>query len=115
MSYNKAYTEKNIQKLIGNSLKDENRLDANHKEVVLDMLLQKMAQPKKEFQPSIVSVIGLSIMWIVATILVFTEFKDSIYMLNVIKAALGLSMLLIPVSSIILIILKLRSHEKRMV
>jgi hypothetical protein len=115
MSNKKTYTEKNIQKLIGSSLKDENRLDTHHKEMVLDMLLQKMAQPKKEFQPGPVSVIGLSVMWIVATILVFTEFKDSIYMLDLIKAALGLSMLFIPVSSIILIILKLRSHEKRMV
>ena len=115
MSSKKAYTEKNIQKLIGSSLKDENQLDAQFKEVVLDMLLQKMAQPKKESQPRPVSVIGLSVMWIVATILVFTEFKDSIYMLDLIKAALGLSMLFIPVSSIILIILKLRSHEKRMV
>jgi len=115
MSIKKAYTEKNIQKLIGSSLKDKNRLDTHYKEVVLDMLLQKIAQPKKEFQPRPVSVIGLCVMWIITTILVFTEFKDSIYILDVIKAALGLSMLLIPVSSIILIILKLRSHEKRMV
>lgn len=115
MSNKNTYTEKNIQKLIGSGLKDENRLDAHHKEVVLDMLLQKVAQPKKKFQPAPVSVIGLSVMWIVATLLVFTELKDSIYMLDLIKAALGLSMLLIPVSSIVLIILKLRSHEKRMV
>lgn len=115
MSNKKAYTEKNIQKLIDSSFKDENRLDAQHKEVVLDMLLQKMAQQKKEFQSRPVSVIGLSVMWIVTTILVFTEFKDSTYILDFIKAALGLSMLLIPVSSIILIILKLSSHEKKMV
>ena len=115
MSNKKAYTEKNIQKLISSSLKDKDQLNAQHKKVVLDMLLQKMAQQKKEFQPRPVNVIGLSVMWIVITVLLFTELKDSIYMMDIIKAALGLSMFLIPVSSIILIIIKLRSHKKKMV
>lgn len=115
MSNKKTYTEKNIQKLISSSLKDENQLNAQHKDVVLNMLLQKMVQQKKEFQPKPINVIGLSVMWIVIPVLLFTEFKDSIYMLDFIKAALCLSLFLIPVSSIVLIILKLRLYEKKMV
>ena len=115
MSNNKIHTEKNIKKLIRTSLKEENRLDTKHKEVVLDFLLQKMEQQKKEIYPKAVSVIGLSMMWIVAVILSFTEFKDSIFILSLIQTALKMSLLLIPVSSIVLIILKLRTHEKRVV
>ena len=115
MSNNKIHTEKNIKKLIRTSLKEENRLDTKHKEVVLDFLLQKMEQQKKEIHPKTVSVIGLSMMWIAAVILSFTEFKDSISILSLIQTAIKMSLLLIPVSSIVLIILKLRTHEKRMV
>lgn len=115
MSKKKVHTDKNIEKLIRCSLKEENRLDTRHKEVVLDFLLQKMEQQKKEIYPKAVSVIGLSTMWIAAVVLSFTEFKDSIIILSLIQTALKLSVFLIPVSSIVLIILKLRTHEKRMV
>ena len=115
MSNKKLYTEKNIQKLIRSSLKEDNQLDTQQKEVVLNLLLQKMEQQKKEIHPKTVSVIGLFIMWIVAVILSFTEFKDSIIILYLIKTALKMSLFLIPVSSIVLIILKLRTNEKRMV
>lgn len=115
MNNKKLYTEKNIQKLISSSLKDENRLDGQQKKVVLDLLLQKIPQQRKKVQPKSVSVIGLSIMWIFTTIMIFTGFADSIQILDLIKVALGLSILLIPVSSIVLIILKLRSNEKTMV
>jgi hypothetical protein len=115
MSNKKVHTEKNIEKLIRSSLKNENQLDMRHKEVVLDFLLQKMELQKKEIQPKTVSVIGLSIMWIAAVIISFTVFKDSVLILSLIQTALKMSLLLIPVSSIVLIILKLRTHEKRMV
>lgn len=114
MSKKKSYTEKNIQKLIDSSLKTEYRLDIQHKETVLDLLLQKMEQQKKETLPMSASVIGLSIMWIVAVILVFTELKDSLFMLDLIKVALSFSLFLIPVSSIVIVILKLKTHEPPM-
>ena len=115
MSNKKIHTEKNIEKLIRSSLKEENRLDTRHKEVVLDFLLQKMEKQKEEVHPKTVSIIGLSLMWIAAVILSFIEFKDSIIILNFIQTALKVSLFLIPVSSIVLIILKLRTHEKRVV
>ena len=115
MNNKKADTEKNIEKLIRSSLKEENRLETRHKEVVLDFLLQKMEQQKKEITSKTVSVIGLSMMWIVAVVLSFTEFKNSIIIMNLIQTALKMSVILIPVSSIVLIILKLRTHEKRVV
>lgn len=115
MNNKKVHTEKNIEKLIRSGLKEDNRLDSRHKEVVLDFLLQKMEQKKKETYPKIASVIGLSLMWIAAVILSYTEFKDSIIILHLIKTALKMSLFLIPVSSIVLIILKLKTHEKRMV
>lgn len=115
MTNKKIHTEKNIEKLIRSSLKEENRLEVQQKEVVLDILLQKMEQQKKETHPMIAGVIGLTMIWIAAIILLFTEFKDSIIILNLIKTALGLSLFLIPVSSVVLIILKLKTYEKRMV
>jgi len=115
MNNKKVHTEKNIEKLIRSSLKEESRLDSRHKEVVLDFLLQKMEPQKKEIHPKTVSVIGLSLMWIAAVILSFTEFKDSTIILSLIQTALKMSLFLIPVSSIVLIILKLRTHEKRVV
>lgn len=115
MSNRNTYTEKNVQKLIGSSLKDENKPDTQYKDVVLNMLLQKIAQQKRELQPKPINVIGLSVMWIIIPVLLFAAFTDSIYILDFIKIALGLSLFFIPVSSIILIILKLRSHEKKMV
>ena len=115
MTNKKINTEKNIEKLIRSSLKDENRLEVQQKEVVLDILLQKMKQQKKETHPMIAGVIGLTMIWIAAIILLFTEFKDSIIILNLIKTALGLSLFLMPVSSVVLIILKLKTYEKRMV
>jgi hypothetical protein len=115
MSNKKENSESNIQKLIGSSLRIENLPDPNHKEVVMNMLLQKLAQQKKVFQPKPASVIGIFVLWIFTVLLVFIGLKDSTYIFDLVKTALGLSMLLIPVSSIILIILKLWSHEKRIV
>jgi hypothetical protein len=115
MSYKKLYTEKNIQKLISSSLKNEDRLDTPHKEVVLDMLLQKLAPQRKTSQTRPVIVIALFMLWVVITVLAFTGLAIPVSILDLIKAALGLSMLLIPVSSIVLIISKLKSHEKSIV
>jgi hypothetical protein len=115
MSNKGVYTEKNIQKLIRSGLKEENRLDTRHKEVVLDLLLQKLGQYKKENQPGSLSIIGLSGLWLAAVILAFTAANDSLYLLDLLKVALSINLLLIPVSSIVIIISKLRTHEKRMV
>lgn len=114
MSNKKVHIEKKIEKLIRYSLKEENRMNTQHKEVVLDLLIQKLPQQEKENQPEILSVIGLSVLWIVVVILVFSKIENSSYILDLIKVALSISLILIPVSSIVLIILKLRTHEKRM-
>lgn len=115
MSDKRTYMEKNIKKLIHSSFKEENQLDAQQKNAVLNMLLLKVDQQKRDLQPEPLIVIGLSVIWIVLSVLLFSKFKNSIYMLDFIKAALGLSMFLIPVSSIILIILKSKRYEKKLV
>lgn len=115
MSIKRIHTEKNIQKLISSALNDENRLDKHHKEVVLDLLLEKMDRQTKRVEPKPASIIALSTLWIAISILVFAGFTDSMNISDLLKAALGLSMLFIPVSSIVLIISKLRSNEKTMV
>jgi hypothetical protein len=115
MNIKKTYTERNIEKLIVSSLKKENQLNEQIKNDVLNLLLPKVAQQKKESQHKTLIHIGLSVTWIVIPLLVFSEFKNSTYMLDFIKAALSLSLFLIPFSSIILIIIKMRSHEKKMV
>jgi hypothetical protein len=115
MNIKKIYTERNIEKLIVSSLKKENQLNEQLKKDVLNLLLPKLAQQKKELQHKPRIVIGLSVIWIVIPLLVFSEFKNSTYILDFIKAALSLSLFLIPFSSIILIIIKMRSHEKKMV
>jgi hypothetical protein len=115
MSNRMTYTERNIGKLINSSFKKENQLNEQFKDDIMNLLLPKVAQQKKELQPKTLIVIGLSVIWIVISLLLFSEFKISIYMLDFIKAALSLSLFLIPVSSIISIIIKLRTHEKKMV
>jgi len=115
MNIKMTYTEINIEKLIVSSFKKENQLNEQLKNDVLNLLLPKVAQQKKESQHKTLISIGLSVTWIVILLLLFSEFKNSTYMLNFIKAALSLSLFLTPVSSLILIIIKLRSHEKKMV
>jgi hypothetical protein len=115
MDNKKTYTEKNIERLINSSLNKENQLDELFKDNVLNLLLTKVPHQRKELQPKTHVVIGLSVIWIAIPLLLFPEFKNSTYLLDFIKAALSLSLFLIPVSSIILIIIKLRTHEKKMV
>jgi len=109
------YSEKNIQKLLNSGLYEEYQLNEQLKKETLELLLQKVAQRKKIAQPENKILVGLSVIWIVFSILIFSELRTSIYMLDLIKSALGLSLVLIPVSSIILIILKKRTHEKKLV
>jgi len=115
MRNKKAYTDKEIQKLIKAGLRADDRLDVHQKEAVLELLLKKTTQPGKEYQPTPVSVIALSALWIGVAVMVLAGIPDSIYVIDLIKEALGLSMLLIPVSGIVLIILKMKSHEKSIV
>jgi hypothetical protein len=109
------YTEKNIEKLLNSGFNKKYRLDKQLKDDTLKLLEQKVAQNSNESQPENKIVIGLSAVWITLSIIFFSELRFSIYMLDLIKSALGLSLVLIPVSSIILIILKWRVHEKNMV
>ncbi len=114
MSNNELNTEKNIQKLIGSGLNADNKLDEQQKEMFLDLLLHKMEQ-QKEKKPTVnVSIIGLSVLWIVAVVLVFTKIPNSLHIVELIKFALSLSLFVIPVSSFV-IIFKSRTNEKSMV
>jgi hypothetical protein len=109
------YTEENIEKLLQASYCKEERLDDQLKEDTLLLLEQKLAQNSKVSQPENKIVVALSLVWVVIIVLIFSELKLSIYMLDLIKPVLGLSLVFIPVSSVILIILKWRVYEKRMV
>ena len=115
MNNKMIYTEKNIEKLLNSSFDKKYQLDKQLKDDTLQLLEQKVAQNSKESQPENKIVVGLSIIWIAFQFLIFSELRTSIYMLDLIKSAIGLSLVLIPVSSIILIILKLRVYEKNMV
>jgi hypothetical protein len=110
-----TYTEKNIEKLLNSSFNKKYQLDKQLKDDTLQLLEQKVAQNSKESQPENKIVVGLSVIWIAFAFLIFFELRTSIYMLDLIKSAIGLSLVLIPVSSIILIILKWRVYEKNMV
>ena len=109
------YSEKNIQKLLNSGLNQEYQLKEQFKKETLELLLQKVVQRKKFVQPENKILVGLSVIWIAFSILIFSESGTSIFMLDVIKSTLGLSLVFIPVSSIVLIILKKRTHEKKLV
>jgi len=111
MQNKKIYTEKNIGKLLNSSFNQNHQPDPQLKEDTLHLLEQKVAQYSKKSQPENKIVVGLSVIWIVLSVLIFSELRISIYMLDLIKSALGLSLILIPVSSIIIIILKRRVYE----
>jgi len=105
------HTEKNIQKLLNSGFTKEYQPDRKLKDDMLLLLKQKVAQKSKVSQPDIKIIVGLSVIWIALLVLIFSELRISIYMLDLIKSTLGLSLVLIPVSSIILIIFKRRAYE----
>ena len=109
------YSETNIRKLLNTGFDKEHQLDEQIKKETLELLLQNIAQRKKAAQPENKILFGLFVIWIAFSILIFSKSGTSIYMLDLIKSALGLSLVFIPVSSIILIILKIRTHEKKLV
>jgi hypothetical protein len=109
------YSEKNIQKLLNAGFRKENQLDEQLKKETLELLLQKVTQNRKVVQPENKILVGLSVIWIAFSILIFSESRISIYMLDFIKPALGLSLVFIPISSIVLIILKKKPNEKKLV
>jgi len=109
------YTERNIEKLIHSSFDKKHQLDKQLKDDTLQLLEQKVAQLSKESQVENKIAIGLSAIWIAFVLLLISELRISIYMLDLIKLALGLSLFCIPVSSIVLIILNWRIYEKKMV
>ena len=115
MNKEMIYTEKNIEKLLNSSFEKKYQLDKQLKDDTLQLLEQKVAHNSKESQPENKFVVGLSIIWIAFAFLIFSESRSSIYILDLIKSTIGLSLVLIPVSSIVLIILKWRGYEKNMV
>ena len=108
------HTEKNIEKLLESSFNRKYHLDNQLKEETLLRLERKVAQNKKDQLPDNKIVVGLSVVWMVFAFLIFSELRTSNTMLEYIKSAVGLSLVLIPVSSILLIILKWRGYEKNM-
>jgi hypothetical protein len=109
------YTEKNIEKLLKSSFSKIQQPDKQLKDDTLQVLEQKVAQNSKESQPENIIIIGLTVVWIAFIFSIFTGLKISTYMSDLTKSAAGLSLVLIPVSSIILIILKWRVYEKKLV
>jgi hypothetical protein len=109
------YSEKNIGKLLNAGINNQYQLEEQLKRETLELLLQSVSKREKAFIPDNRILIGLSLIWIAIPVLVFSELRSSIYMLDLIKSALGLSLIFIPVSCIILIILKKRTHEEKLV
>ncbi len=112
---NKLTTERNIEKLLNSSFNKKYQLDKQLKDDTLLLLGLKVAQSSKESQPENRIAIGLSAVWIAFILLIISELRISIYMLDLVKPVLGLSLVFIPVSSIILIILKRKVNEKKLV
>lgn len=110
-----TYSEKNIEKLLNLSFNKEYQLDKQLKDDTLQLLEQKVALNSKESNPENKIVVALTAVWITFALLIFSDLRTSIYMLDLIKSAIGLSLILIPVSSVILIILRLKLYEKKMV
>ncbi|OFX74287.1 MAG: hypothetical protein A2X12_06665 [Bacteroidetes bacterium GWE2_29_8] len=115
MKQNIVYTEANIKKLLESSFDKKYQLNKQLKDDMLQLLEQKVAQKSKDSQSENKLFIGLSVIWIAISIFIFSEKRFSIYMLDLIKLALGLSIILIPFSSIILIIIKIKVYAKKMV
>lgn len=108
-------TDKNIEKLLKAGFNKEYRPDKRMKEDTLQLLMQKIPQQTKKLHTQSDIIVALSAVWITILIMVFFEIGISIYLLDVIKSAIGLSLILIPVSSVLLIIFKWRGHENQMV
>jgi len=115
MQNKRTDTEKNIEMLLNTSFDKKHQLDRQLKNDMLHILEQKVAQNSKEPQPKVKIAIGLSAVWMALLFIFFLEGKISIYMFDLLKPVLGLSMVFVPISSIILIILKFWTHEKRIV
>lgn len=110
-----TYSEKNIEKLLNSSFNKEYQLDNQLKDDTLQLLEQKVAQNSKEPHPENKIVVALTAIWIAFAFLILSESRTSLYMLDLIKSAIGLSLVLIPVSSIVLIILRLKVYENKLV
>jgi len=107
-------TEKNIGNMINSGFNKEYQLNEQLKEDTLNLLLQKVAQRKKVVHYETKFAVAFSVVWFAIIVFVISEISVSIYLFDTIKLALGLSLFFVPVSSIILIILKKRTHETSM-
>jgi hypothetical protein len=115
MQKNTKSSEKNIKKLLTAGFSEEYHLDEHLKRETLDLLLQNVDKRKKTARSECKILVGLFATWIAFAILIFSGSGTSFYMLDLIKPVFVLSLVFIPFSSIILIILKKRTHEKKLV
>ena len=115
MQDKKAIAEKNIEKLLNSSFSKKYQPDAQLREDTLKLLEQRVVLSSKVPQPGNRMVVGLTVVWMAFACLIFFGLRPSIYMLDLIRSAVGLSLVLIPVSSIVLIILKWGGYEKNRV
>jgi hypothetical protein len=109
------YTERNIQKLLNAGLNKDYQLNEQLKKETLELLLQEVAKRKRVRQPEITLVVASSLIWIAVVALFLSDISSTVNLIYLIKLALGLSLVSIPVSSIVLIICKKRSYEKKLV
>jgi len=109
------YTEKNIELLLRSGLGKEYQLDEKLKEDSLELLLQKVASHKKTAQPKTTLVVAFSVIWVAFTTLFLSEIHLPDYLIHLIRTALVVSLVFIPGSSFILIILKTRKNEEKLV
>jgi hypothetical protein len=115
MKEKQGYPGKNIESLIVSGFNGEYRLNQKIKDETLQMLLQKVEQRKKVNQPETKLIVALSANCLVISLLLFfSELRISIYLSDLIKSVLGLSLVLIPFSSLVLIILNRRIYAKKM-
>jgi len=72
------YSEKNIQKLLNVGFRREYHPDEQLKKETLELLLQKVTQRKKISQPENKILVGLSVIWIAFSILIFSGITTSL-------------------------------------
>ena len=116
MQNKNTIAERNIEKLLNLGFNTKYQPDTQLREDTLKLLEQRVVtHNSKAPQPGNTIVAGLTVVWIAFACLIFFGLKTSIYLLDIIKSAVGLSLVLIPVSSIVLIILKWKVYEKNRV
>jgi hypothetical protein len=116
MQKNEGQSEKNIERLLKSSFKDENRLQQTLKDETLEMLLHmvKLQQNEVRSQSKLIVLLLINC-FVIVLLLSIPELVVSIHILDFIKLAFGLSLLFIPVSCFILILKNWRNYANKMV